>query len=97
VPLGGGRNTCTEEMLARAKADLDWVLFESPAALDAFRASVKEQVACGYPLVPLTLFGAAHVAVQAHNPPAQCMILFCDFKINLYMQDLEDQGKLPKE
>jgi len=47
--------------------------------------------------MPLTHLRAALVAVKAQNPPAQCMLLFCELKISMYMQDLEDQGKLPKD
>jgi hypothetical protein len=45
----------------------------------------------------LTYVRAATVAVKAHDPQAQCLILVCIQKISFYMQDLEDQGKLPKE
>lgn len=85
------------DLFATAKADVDWVLFENPAALEAYRASVKEQIACGYPPVPTTYFRAVTVAAKAHDPQAQCVILNCAFKVTFYMQDLEDQGKLPKE
>ena len=85
------------DQFATAKADLDWVLFENPAALEAYRASVREQIACGYPPTPLTYQRAVTVAAKAHDPQAQCVILNCAPKVGFYMQDLEDQGRLPKE
>lgn len=94
--LGVPWQVCRDEF-ATAKADLDWVLFGNPAALEAYRASVKEQIACGYPPIQLTYLRAVTVAAKAHDSKAQCVILVCFQKISFYMQDLEDQGKLPKE
>jgi hypothetical protein len=87
---------CTDDRLAAAKADVDWVLSGNAAALEAYRASVREQVACGYPPLPLTFYRAVLVAVRPHDPLAQCMILACDFRIVRYLSDMDDQGKLPK-
>ncbi|MEX0852757.1 MAG: hypothetical protein WD036_05655 [Bauldia sp.] len=94
--LGVSELACRDQF-ATAKAELDWVLFENPAALEAYRASVKEQIACGFPPILLTYVRAAAVAVKARDPQAQCLILLCPQKPSFYMQDLEDQGKLLKE
>ena len=94
--LGVEWQVCRDQF-ATAKASIDWVLFESTPALEAYRASVKEQIACGYPPTPLTYQRAVTVAAKAHDPQAQCVILNCSFKVGFYMQDLQDQGKLPTE
>jgi hypothetical protein len=94
--LGVEWQVCRDQF-ATAKGSVDWVLFESAPALEAYRASVKEQIACGYPPIPLTYQRAVAVAAKAHNALAQCMILMCTARVGVYMQDLEDQGKLPKE
>jgi hypothetical protein len=95
VAVDPGRMSCPDDKFATAKAELDWVLFEDAVALDSYRASVKEQLDCGYPQMQPTYVRAVTVAVKAHNPQAQCAILLCIQKINRYMQDLEDQGKIP--
>ena len=94
--LGVEWQVCRDQF-AIAKASVDWVLFESAPALEVYRASVKEQIHCGYPPGPLTYQRAVTVAAKAHNPLAQCMILMCTVRAGFYLQDLEDQGKLPKE
>ena len=86
---------CTDDRLATAKADVDWVLFENAPALEAYRASAREQVACGYPPIIQTFYRAVLVAVKTWEPRAQCVIVGCDFRIYAYLQDLEDRGKLP--
>jgi hypothetical protein len=88
---------CTEEKWAMAKAGVDWVLFENAAALEAYRASVSEQITCGYPPISLTHHRALLVSVKAHHEGAECMIADCDFKITGYLHELEEQGKLPKD
>lgn len=94
--LGVEWQVCRDQF-ATAKASVNWVLFENAPALEAYRASVKEQIACGYPPTPLTYQRAVTVAAKAHNPLAQCMILMCTVKAGFYLRELEDQGKLPKE
>ena len=88
--------SCTDDTLATAKAEVDWVLSGNAAALEAYRASVREQIACGYPSIPITFQRALLVAARGHDPLAQCVITACNTQIDHYMQDLEDQGKLPK-
>src|SRR5262245_64306911 len=56
---------CTKERLAIAKSDLDWVLFGNTAALEAYRASVKEQRDCGFSMMPVIRDRALWVAVKA--------------------------------
>ena len=88
---------CTKERLEIAKSDIDWVLFGNAAALEAYRASVKEQRDCGFSLTPVTRNRALWVAVKAHDPLAQCMLIACEWTLGRYMADLEVQGKMPKE
>lgn len=96
VAVDPGMMVCPDDKLATAKANLDWVS-EDKEALEAYRSSVKEQVACGFPQMPLTYLHAAMVAVKPHDPLAQCLMLLCNQKLGLYMMDLQDQGKLPTE
>jgi hypothetical protein len=80
-----------------AKSDLDWVLFGNAAALEAYRASMKEQRGCGFSMMPVIRDHALRVAVKTHDPLAQCMLIVCTWALDSYMADLESQGKMPKE
>jgi hypothetical protein len=88
---------CTNDRLAIAKADVDWVLFGNAAALEAYRASVREQLGCGFPSIPITLDRALWVSVKAHDPLAECMVMACEWQVDRYIEDLKAQGKLPKD
>jgi hypothetical protein len=94
IELLSSSSDCTDDRLATAKAELDWVV-SNAAALKAYRASLMEQTTCGFPPVVTTQQRALIVAVKAHNPMAQCVIVACQLKINLLLQDLDEQGKLP--
>src|SRR5262245_55509699 len=97
IPYQSESQMCTKERLAIAKSDLDWVLFGNSAALEAYRASMKEQRDCGFSLTPVTRNRALWVAAKAHDPLAQCMLIACEWTLGRYMADLEDQGKMPKD
>jgi hypothetical protein len=97
IPIAQVSQTCTSDRLVLGKADVDWVLFGNVAALEAYRASVKEQLGCGFPLIPITRDRALWIAVKSRDPLAECMVMACEWQIDRYIEDLEAQGKLPKE
>jgi hypothetical protein len=96
IPIEQESQICTNDRLAIGRADVDWVMFGNMAALEVYRASVKEQLGCGFPLIPITLDRALWISLKAHDPLAECTVIACEWQLDRYIEELEAQGKLPK-